>query len=127
LAYRLIVDHEDEDYWRNFGVHRESLVAPSLAWLGEDTQVVLAYEHREFLPVRPRHRLRQRRAPAGHPASRRLDEPFNDMEGRSDLYRLEVDHELNDDWKAHFGYSWNRETYDASQVRVTAMNEAKAR
>ncbi len=37
FAYRLIVDHEDEDYWRNFGVHRESLVAPSLAWLGEDT------------------------------------------------------------------------------------------
>lgn len=49
FAYRLIVDHEDEDYWRNYGVHRESLVAPSLAWLGEDTQVVLAYEHREFL------------------------------------------------------------------------------
>ncbi len=40
------------------------------------------------------------------------------MEGRSDLYRLEADHDLNDDWKAHVGYSWNRETYDASQVRV---------
>lgn len=49
FAYRLVVDHEDEDYWRNYGVHRESLVAPSLAWLGEDTQVVVAYEHREFL------------------------------------------------------------------------------
>jgi len=24
LAYRLIVDHEDEDYWRNYGTHRES-------------------------------------------------------------------------------------------------------
>ena len=29
LAYRLIVDHVDEDYWRNFGKHRETLVAPS--------------------------------------------------------------------------------------------------
>jgi hypothetical protein len=44
------------------------------------------------------------------------------MEGRSDLYRFEADHDLNDDWKAHFGYSWNRETYDASQVRVSAVN-----
>ena len=35
-----------------------------------------------------------------------------------DLYRLEVDHQLADDWKLHFGYSFNRETYDASQVRV---------
>eukprot|EP01030_Chromulinospumella_sphaerica_P019970 gene19970-19871_t len=31
LAYRLIVDHQDEDYWRNFGTYRESLIAPSLA------------------------------------------------------------------------------------------------
>lgn len=45
------------------------------------------------------------------------------MEGRSDLYRLEVDHQLADDWKLHFGYSFNRETYDASQVRVTGVNE----
>ena len=124
LAYRLIVDHEDEDYWRNYGTHRETLVAPSLAWYGDTTQVVLAYEHREFLAPfdrgtaidpKPNH-------PLNIPATRRLDEPFNNMEGRSDLYRLTVDHDLNDDWKAHFGYSWNRETYDASQVRVSAVN-----
>ncbi|MGC3892926.1 TonB-dependent siderophore receptor [Pseudomonas urmiensis] len=126
LAYRLIVDHEDEDYWRNYGVHRESLVAPSLAWLGEDTQVVLAYEHREFLyPFDRGTAFGSDGHPLNIPATRRLDEPFNDMEGRSDLYRLEVDHQLSDDWKAHFGYSFNRETYDASQVRVTAVNEAK--
>ncbi|MFK3772964.1 TonB-dependent siderophore receptor [Pseudomonas sp. NPDC089406] len=128
LAYRLIVDHEDEDYWRNFGTHRESLVAPSLAWLGEDTQVVLAYEHREFLyPFDRGTAFGSDGHPLHIPASRRLDEPYNDMEGRSDLYRLEVDHQLSDDWKAHFGYSFNRETYDASQVRVTAVNEATGR
>ncbi|HYQ50079.1 MAG TPA: TonB-dependent receptor [Pseudomonas sp.] len=126
LAYRLIVDHEDEDYWRNFGVHRESLVAPSLAWLGEDTQVVLAYEHREFLyPFDRGTAFGSNGHPLDIPATRRLDEPFNDMEGRSELYRLEVDHQLADDWQLHFGYSFNRETYDASQVRVTGVNEAK--
>lgn len=125
FAYRLIVDHEDEDYWRNFGVHRESLVAPSLAWLGEDTQVVVAYEHREFLyPFDRGTAFGSNGHPLVIPATRRLDEPFNDMEGRSDLYRLEVDHQLADDWKLHFGYSFNRETYDASQVRVTGVNEA---
>ncbi|KAF1312510.1 TonB-dependent receptor, partial [Pseudomonas sp. SG-MS2] len=126
FAYRLIVDHEDEDYWRNYGVHRESLVAPSLAWLGEDTQVVLAYEHREFLyPFDRGTAFGSNGHPLDIPATRRLDEPFNDMEGRSDLYRLEVDHQLADDWKLHAGYSFNRETYDASQVRVTGVNEAK--
>ena len=126
LAYRLIVDHEDEDYWRNYGVHRESMVAPSLAWLGEDTQVVLAYEHREFLyPFDRGTAFGSNGHPLNIPATRRLDEPFNDMQGRSDLYRLELDHQLNDDWKVHAGYSFNRETYDASQVRVTGVNEAR--
>ncbi|MGC5702511.1 TonB-dependent receptor [Pseudomonas sp. NFXW11] len=124
LAYRLIVDHEDEDYWRNFGTHRESLVAPSLAWYGERTKLLLAYEHREFLTPFDRGTAIDPKTnhPLDIPASRRLDEPFNNMQGRSDLYRFEADHELNDDWKAHFGYSWNRETYDASQVRITKVN-----
>ena len=124
LAYRMIIDHEDEDYWRNFGVHRETLIAPSLAWYGDNTQVLLAYEHREFLTPFDRGTAINPATnhPLDIPATRRLDEPFNNMEGRSDLYRLEVDHDLNDDWKAHFGYSWNRETYDASQVRVTKVN-----
>ncbi|MFJ2326403.1 TonB-dependent siderophore receptor [Pseudomonas sp. NPDC087690] len=124
LAYRMVLDHEDEDYWRNFGTHRETLIAPSLAWFGESTKLLFAYEHREFLTPFDRGTLIDPRT--NHPLDisrdERLDEPFNDMEGRSDLYHFEADHELNDDWKAHFGYSWNRETYDASQVRVTAIN-----
>ncbi|NVZ83787.1 TonB-dependent receptor [Pseudomonas yamanorum] len=124
LAYRLIVDHEDEDYWRNYGTHRESLIAPSLAWYGDSTRLLFAYEHREFLSPFDRGTAIDPKTnhPLNIPSTRRLDEPFNNMEGRSDLYRFEADHDLNDDWKAHFGYSWNRETYDASQVRVVKVN-----
>ncbi|UZE12986.1 TonB-dependent siderophore receptor [Pseudomonas sp. B21-053] len=124
LAYRMVLDHEDEDYWRNFGTHRETLVAPSLAWFGESTKLLFSYEHREFLTPFDRGTVIDPRT--NHPLdisrNERLDEPFNNMEGRSDLYHFEADHELNDNWKAHFGYSWNRETYDASQVRVTAID-----
>jgi iron complex outermembrane receptor protein len=124
LAYRMVLDHEDEDYWRNFGTHRETLIAPSLAWFGESTKLLLAYEHREFLAPFDRGTAidPDTNHPLDIPRERRLDEPFNNMEGRSDLYHFEADHDLNDNWKAHFGYSWNRETYDASQVRVTAIN-----
>ncbi|MDB6142555.1 MAG: tonB-dependent siderophore receptor [Pseudomonas sp.] len=124
LAYRMILDHEDEDYWRNFGTHRETLIAPSLAWFGETTSWLAAYEHREFLYPFDRGTAIDPKSnhPLDIPATRRLDEPFNNMEGRSDLFHLEVDHRLNDDWKTHLGYSYNRETYDASQVRVTAVD-----
>lgn len=126
LAYRVVVDHVDEDYWRNYGVHRESLVAPSLAWYGESTQLLAAYEHREFLSPFDRGTAINPATnhPLDIPATRRLDEPFNNMEGRSDLYRFEADHAFNDTWKGHLGYSYNRETYDASQVRITAVNPA---
>ncbi|WP_110946603.1 TonB-dependent siderophore receptor [Pseudomonas bohemica] len=124
LAYRLIVDHEDEDYWRNFGTHRETVVAPSLAWYGDTTQVVLSYEHREFLAPFDRGTALDPRTnhPLNIPRTERLDEPFNNMEGRSDLTQLSVDHKFDDNWKGHFGYSWNRETYDANQLRVNAIN-----
>ena len=127
LAYRLVLDHEDEDYWRNFGTHRETLIAPSLAWYGDSTSLLFAYEHREFLSPFDRGTAinPQTNHPLDIPASRRLDEPFNSMEGRSDLYHVEVDHQLDDTWSAHFGYSWNRETYDASQVRITAIDPVK--
>lgn len=124
LAYRLIVDHQDENYWRNFGQQRETLVAPSLAWFGEDTTVNLSYEHREFKTPFDRGTAIDPRTnkPLDIPRTRRLDEPFNITEGRSDLTRLDVEQRIDDAWKAHFAYGWTRETYDDNQARVTRVN-----
>ncbi|SDC70970.1 iron complex outermembrane recepter protein [Cupriavidus sp. YR651] len=124
LAYRLVADYVDEQYWRNFGVHRETLVAPSLAWYGRDTQVVLSYEYRKFLYPFDRGTALDPRTnePLPIPSRRRLDEPFNEMDGESHLAQLAVDHQFNADWKGHFGYSYNREVYDAGQLRVTGVN-----
>ena len=84
LAYRLVLDHEDEDYWRNYGVHRETLIAPSLAWYGRDTQVVLWYEYRDFLSPFDRGTVLDPRTmrPLDVPRTRRLDEPVNVMTGQ---------------------------------------------
>lgn len=127
LAYRLIVDHEDEDYWRTFGTHRETVVAPSLAWYGADTTVLLSYEHREY--TYPFDRGTVIDPGTGRPLDisrrRRLDEEFNITEGRSDLSRLSIEHAFDEHWKGHFAYGWTRETYDDDQARVTAVNTTR--
>ncbi|WP_456725117.1 MULTISPECIES: TonB-dependent siderophore receptor [unclassified Bradyrhizobium] len=124
LAYRFIGYGVSEDYWRNFGRHREMLVAPSLAWYGENTTVQLNYEHREFITPFDRGTAFDpaTKAPLAIPATRRLDEPFNNMWGTSDLMQASVEHRLNQDWKLFAAYSYNTETFSANQLRVTGIN-----
>lgn len=124
FAYRLILDHDDNDYWRDFGQYRQSLLAPSLAWYGEATSVTLSYEHREFETPFDRGTALDPRSnkPLDIPYTRRLDEEFNVTEGRSDLWRFAVEHQLNEAWQATFAYGWSRETYDDNQARVTSVN-----
>jgi iron complex outermembrane receptor protein len=121
LAYRLVADYDDADYWRNFGNSREKTIAPSLAWLGDDTTVNMSWEHREYVTPFDRGTILAKGSdkPLNIPRERRLDEPYNKTEGRSDLAIFDVEHRLNDDWKTHFAYSYNRDRYDDYQARVT--------
>ena len=124
LAYRFIAYGVNEDYWRNFGRHRETLIAPSLAWYGENTTIQLNYEHRDFISPFDRGTALDSRTnkPLAIPATRRLDEPYNNMWGTSDLMQASVDHRLNEDWKLYAGYSYNTETFSANQLRITGIN-----
>nr|WP_249812712.1 TonB-dependent siderophore receptor [Bradyrhizobium sp. 141] len=122
LAYRFIGYGVSEDYWRNFGRHREMLVAPSLAWYGQDTTMQLNYEHREFIYPFDRGTAFVNGAPLAIPKTRRLDEPFNNTWGTSDLIQASVEHRLNQDWKLFAGYSYNTETFSANQLRITGVN-----
>ncbi|WP_245350459.1 TonB-dependent siderophore receptor [Bradyrhizobium sp. UFLA03-84] len=124
LAYRFIGYGVSEDYWRNFGRHREMLIAPSLAWYGDNTTVQLNYEHREFITPFDRGTAFDSvtKAPLAIPATRRLDEPFNNMWGTSDLMQASVEHRLNQDWKLFAAYSYNTESFSANQLRITGIN-----
>jgi iron complex outermembrane receptor protein len=124
LAYRFIAYGVNEDYWRNFGRHRETLIAPSLAWYGENTTIQLNYEHRDFLSPFDRGTALDSRTnkPLAIPATRRLDEPYNNMWGTSDLMQASVEHRLNNDWKLYAAYNYNTESFSANQLRITAVN-----
>jgi len=122
IAYRLIASGLDEDYWRNFGQSRETLISPSLAWYGEATTVHFNYTHREFSYPFDRGTAFVNGAPLAIPATRRLDEPFNKHWGHSDLVQGSVEHKLDDDWKLTAAYSFNTESYNANQLRITGVN-----
>ena len=127
LAGRLVVDHQDEDYWRNFGERRDTLIAPSLGWYGGATQAVLWYEYRQFdYPFDRGTALDPRTLkPLAVPRRQRLDDRNNRMFGSSHLVQLAVDHRLGGSWAAHLATSFNSETYDAGQLRVTGINTTR--
>ncbi|MGY4233500.1 iron complex outermembrane receptor protein [Bradyrhizobium sp. USDA 4449] len=124
LAYRFIGYGVSEDYWRNVGRDREMLVNPSVAWYGETTTVQLTYEHREFIYPFDRGTAFVNGAPLAIPKTRRLDEPFNNMWGTSDLVQGSIEQKLDDSWKVSAAYSYNTETYSANQLRITGVNTA---
>ena len=127
LAGRLVLDHQDEDYWRNFGERRDTLIAPSLGWYGGDTQAVLWYEYRRFDTPFDRGTVLDPRTmtPLAVPRRERLDDRNNRMVGDSHLVQLALDHRLGGTWAAHLAASFNSERYDAGQLRVTGVNTTR--
>lgn len=124
LAYRVIADQQNYDYWRNFGSIDQSVIAPSLAWYGDDTTVSAAYEHMEYSV--PFDRGTQINTKTGKvldiPRNRRLDEPFNVTTGRADSLDLRMDHRLNDVWTLRTGYAYSRNYYNDYQSRFISAN-----
>ncbi|GAA3578998.1 MAG: TonB-dependent siderophore receptor [Gibbsiella quercinecans] len=124
FAYRMIVDHDETDYWRNFGRNRQTVIAPSLMWYGETTTVRLAYEHMEYLTPFDRGTIIDSRTgkPVNTPRDRRFDESYNATRGDQDSVTLQVDQTLNENWKTSLTYSYNRNAYSDNQARATALN-----
>ncbi|WP_437214257.1 TonB-dependent siderophore receptor [Pectobacterium sp. LFLA-215] len=124
LAYRMVVDHDETDYWRNFGRNRQTTIAPSLMWYGEDTTVRVSYEHMEYLTPFDRGTLIDPKTgkPVNTPRDRRFDESYNATRGDQDNVTMQVDRNLNDRWKSSLTYSYNRNRYSDNQARAMSYN-----
>jgi iron complex outermembrane receptor protein len=124
LAYRLIADHQRYNYWRNFGYVRQDTIAPSIAWYGRDTSVLLQYEHMSYAVPLDRGTVIDTRtgSPVAVPKERRFDEPYNLSAGRSDAANVRVDHKLGEHWLLHAGYGFNRTYYNDWQARILGVD-----
>lgn len=124
FAYRMIVDHDETDYWRNFGRNRQTVIAPSLMWYGESTTVRVAYEHMEYLVPFDRGTIIDSRTgkPVNTPRNRRFDESYNATRGDQDSVTLQVDQVLNESWKSSLTYAYSRNSYSDNQARALALD-----
>ncbi|AYN97034.1 TonB-dependent siderophore receptor [Pseudomonas sp. LTJR-52] len=124
LAYRVILDDQHYDYWRNFGDIDQTVIAPSIAWYGEDTNVLVAYEHMEYSV--PFDRGTQINPLTGKvldiPRTRRLDEAFNVTTGRSDALTVRLERQLDEYWKLNVGYGYSRNYYNDYQSRFVSAD-----
>ncbi|MBF7685894.1 TonB-dependent receptor [Acinetobacter sp. B10A] len=121
FSYRLIADQSRKDYWRNFGYNDQQLIAPSLQWEHDATKINVSYQYRKFDVPFDRSTIIDRFGTGKVlPISKytRLDQTSNQMSGEDHLAQLNIDHQLTAQWQLHAGYSYNKETYDAGQMRV---------
>ncbi|MBB4000241.1 TonB-dependent siderophore receptor [Aureimonas pseudogalii] len=126
LAYRLVTEYEDTDYWRNFGEIERKLLAPSFAYETDTTRIDVSYMQESYSVPFDRGTifdLTSNRAVDVDPKTR-FDELYNATDGSSDLATAALTHELNEDWTLRVNYAYSDNTYYDNQARVTAYNAA---
>lgn len=126
FAYRLIGEYQNQNYWRDFGTFRQSMIAPSLGWYTPDTTVEFSYWHIDYDVPFDRGTIFDTRLGrfVDTPRGRRFDERYNVTSGDSDLAAWHVGQRLNQDWRLDLRYTYSINSYSDNQARVTAYDSA---
>lgn len=122
LAFRLIAERQNEDYWRNFGTKENSLIAPSLSWEGERLRLNIAYEYKEYSTLVDRGTVIVNGKPANVSYNDRFGESWSKAEGIDELLTATAEYQLSDDWSTRVTYGWNNERYDYAEARPNTLN-----
>lgn len=122
LAYRVIGELEESDYWRNFGNTRRKLIAPSLAWQDGSSSALLAYEHLDFKTPYDRGTVFANGRALNIPREQRLDEAWNIAEGTSQALNGSYSRQLNNSWQLKASLGWNQLHYSDNQARPVSYN-----
>lgn len=122
FAFRLIVEKQNQDYWRNFGSEEHTLLAPSLQWFGEQASFLISYaDYRYDIPYdRGTAFIDGKPIDIGY--KDRLDDKANHAWGHNRTLNAHYDWQFNDEWRTRLTLGWNQRQYDNNEVRVTAVN-----
>ncbi|WP_061291279.1 TonB-dependent siderophore receptor [Azotobacter vinelandii] len=121
FAFRLIGQHKDEDYWRNFGVNRDKVVAPSLAFESEAFSATLSYEYSDYSSVLDRGAFLYDGHAVGD-RDHRLDEHWTRIEGHRQYASLALEYRFSPTSRLRFNYGWNQDDSSDFQADPNAYN-----
>ncbi|MGK3138526.1 TonB-dependent siderophore receptor [Pantoea trifolii] len=122
FAFRLIAEKQNQDYWRNFGTEKHTLIAPSLQWFGEQASFLISYSDYQYDIPYNRGTAFIDGKPIDIGYKDRLDDKANHAWGHNKTLNAHYDWQFNDDWSTRVTLGWNQRQYDNNEVRVTAVN-----
>ncbi|KAJ9430027.1 iron complex outermembrane recepter protein [Candidatus Pantoea symbiotica] len=122
FAFRLIAEKQNQDYWRNFGSEKHTLIAPSLQWFGEQASFLISYSDYQYDIPYDRGTAFIDGKPIDIGYKDRLDDKANHAWGHNKTLNAHYDWQFNDDWSTRVTLGWNQRQYDNNEVRVTAVN-----
>ncbi len=122
FAFRLIAEKQNQDYWRNFGSEKHTLIAPSLQWFGEQASFLISYADYQYDIPYDRGTAFINGKPIDIGYKDRLDDKANHAWGHNKTLNAHYEWQFNDDWSTRVTLGWNQRQYDNNEVRVTAVN-----
>ncbi|MBB3104770.1 TonB-dependent siderophore receptor [Azomonas macrocytogenes] len=123
FAFRLIGQYKDQDYWRNYGVDRDKLVAPSLAYESEKFSFNLSYEYSDYSSVLDRGAFFYQGHHVGD-RHHRLDEHWTRITGQRQYANLTTEYRFSDKSRLRFIYGWNKDASSDYQADPSTYNPA---
>lgn len=127
LAYRLVAERSHEDYWRNYGVDEHTLIAPSIAWVGDRASFSLAYTYNDYTSPFDRGTVFVKGHPADISYRDRLDERWAKTVGISQSTTAKFEYQLNDDWRSRLTYGWTEDRYSLAIAQPSTLNGSNLR
>jgi iron complex outermembrane receptor protein len=121
LAYRLVAERSHEDYWRNYGVDEHTLIAPSIAWVGDRASFSLAYTYNDYASPFDRGTVFVNGRPADISYRDRLDERWAKTVGISQSTTAKFEYQLNDEWRSRLTYGWTEDRYSLAIAQPNTL------
>lgn len=117
LAYRLVAEQENSDYWRNFGERNRTFIAPSLALDYRTGDITLQYEFLDSEQPFDRGQIFFDGKPLDTPPERRFGEAWERLDERINIGTLLWNQRLNDDWQLAFKTAYQHNLGSDRQAR----------